>query len=259
MRLNPTEGDLLMTRKGLSVSPKFPQTTLMSDDNTASSREFGSPYQILLDHCESGDLKFHAVDEHKTIFFAVRGEFAVYDITLMITHNDEVLQIYVTIPVAVTREKLRPLVGEFVTRANHSLVIGHFDFDLDDGKLRYHVGHAFGDRGLDDGTIGRLMATALDTADRYFPALMQVMFAGHTPADAIFQAELDYHSEELKESTPISTSSAPLLKNAKPATKKKGRRRRKSPQRESAPDLSGSSHPRAEEKSLGDDGRLPKS
>ena len=225
----------------------------MSDDTTPSFREFGSPYQILLDHCESGDLKFHAVDELKAIFFAVRVESAVYDIALMITHNDEVLEIYVTIPVTVTREKLRPFVGEFVTRANHNLVIGHFDFDLDDGKLRYHVGYAFGDRGLEDDTIGRLMATALDTADRYFPALMQVMFAGHTPVDAIFQAELDYHSEELKESTPISTSSAPLLKNAKPAPKRKARRRRKSPQHEAAPDLPRGSDPRAHDRSLGDD------
>lgn len=211
----------------------------MSDDTTPSFRELGSPYRTLLDHCESGDLKFHAVDELKAIFFAVRGESAVYDIALMITHNDEVLEIYVTIPVTVTREKLRPLVGEFVTRANHSLVIGHFDFDLDDGKLRYHVGHAFGDRGLDEDTIGRLMATALDTADRYFPALMQVMFAGHTPADAIFQAELDYHSEELKESTHISTSSAPLLKNAKPVPMKKPRRSRNEARRESAEEVPG--------------------
>jgi hypothetical protein len=231
----------------------------MSDDTTPSFREFGSPYRLLLDHCESGDLKFHAVDELKAIFFAVRGESAVYDIALMITHNDEVLQIYVTIPVGVTQESLRSLVGEFVTRANHSLVIGHFDFDLDDGKLRYHVGHAFGDRGLDDDAIGRLLATALDTADRYFPALMQVMFAGHTPADAIFQAELDYHSEELKESTPISTSSAPLLKNAKPAPKKKAQRRRKDSQRKMSPKLPGPSDSQTAEDGSRNDRKAPES
>jgi hypothetical protein len=53
----------------------------------------------------------------------------------------------------------KPLAHEFLTRAIHRWVIGQFDFDLDDGKLRYHVGHAFGDRRLDDDTIGRLMAT----------------------------------------------------------------------------------------------------
>ena len=31
----------------------------------------------------------------------------------------------------------------------------------------------------------RLIATSLNTADRYFPALAQVLFAGHTPADAV--------------------------------------------------------------------------
>jgi hypothetical protein len=28
-------------------------------------------------------------------------------------------------------------------------VIGHFDFDIDEGKLRYHIGHAFGESELD--------------------------------------------------------------------------------------------------------------
>lgn len=157
-----------------------------------SSPQFGSPYQVLIDHCESGELKFRAVPEVKGVFFSVRGETAIYDAALLITHADEVFEIYLTIPVATKDAKLVPLIAEFATRANHRMVLGHFDFDMDDGKLRYHVGHAFGGRGLDDETIGRLMATALDTADRYFPALMRIMFGGHTPADAVFLAELDY-------------------------------------------------------------------
>ena len=156
-----------------------------------SSPQFGSPYQVLIDHLEAGELKFRAVPEHKAAFFSVRGEAALYDVWLLVTHDDEVFQINMAIPVAPKDKRLRPLVEEVVTRANHRMVLGHFDFDMDDGKLRYHVGHAFGGRGLDDDTIGRLMATALDTVDRYFPALTRVMFGGHTPADAIYLSELD--------------------------------------------------------------------
>ncbi len=35
----------------------------------------------------------------------------------------------------------------------------------------------------------------MGTADRYFPALMRTLVGGETPADAIFLAELDYHTE----------------------------------------------------------------
>jgi len=98
-----------------------------------------------------------------------------------------------------TDEKFCPLVVEFVTRANHRIVIGHFDYDIDEGKLRYHVGHPFGERGLDEDMVGRLFATAMGTADRYFPALMRTLVGGETPADAIYLAELDYHAEAVEQ------------------------------------------------------------
>ena len=167
-------------------------------DNSFSS-QFGSPYQVLVDHCESAEIKFRAEPDIKGLFFSMRGEMAIYDVALLITHEDAVFQIYVTIPIATSDEKFRPLVAEFVTRANHRIVIGHFDFDIDEGKLRYHVGHPFGERGLDDETVGRLFATAMGTADRYFPALMRTLVGGETPADAIFLAELDYHAEVVED------------------------------------------------------------
>jgi hypothetical protein len=154
----------------------------MSDHSFSS--QFGSPFQVLVDHCESADIKFRAEPDVKGLFFSMRGEMAIYDVALLITHGDEVFQIYITIPIATTDEKFRPLVAEFVTRANHRIVIGHFDFDIDEGKLRYHIGHPFGERGLDEDTVGRLFSTAMGTADRYFPALMRTLVGGETPGTA---------------------------------------------------------------------------
>ena len=192
----------------------------MSEHNFSS--EFGSPFQVLVDHCESADIKFRAEPDVKGVFFSMRGEMAIYDVALLITHGDEVFQIYITIPIATTDEKFRPLVAEFVTRANHRIVIGHFDYDIDEGKLRYHVGHPFGERGLDDETVGRLFATAMGTADRYFPALMRTLVGGETPADAIFLAELDYHAEtEAEEAT--SETEAPRPTAPKPAPRRNAR------------------------------------
>ena len=102
----------------------------MSDSNF--SPEFGSPYQVLIDHCESAEIKFRAEPDVKGLFFSMRGEMAIYDVALLITHEDEVFQIYITIPIATTDDKFRPLVAEFVTRANHRIVIGHFDYDIDE-------------------------------------------------------------------------------------------------------------------------------
>ena len=210
----------------------------MSEDNFPSG--FASPYQVVLDHCNNGGLKFRADEEHKAVFFSVRCEAASYDVALLVTHDDEVFQIYVTLPLGNSDANLRPLVAEFVARANHRLVIGHFDLDMDDGRLRYHVGHAIGESVLDDETVGRLIGTALNTTDRYYPALMRVLFGGHTPADAVYLSELDYHAEE-EDSESAAAPAAPSTPAAKPASapSKKPRRPRKDPRLKTTQELPG--------------------
>ena len=199
---------------------------------------FGSPFQVVVDYCGSAEIKFRAEPDVKGVFFSMRGEMAIYDVALLITHEDEVLQMYLTIPIATTDEKFRPLVAEFVTRANHRIVIGHFDFDIDEGKLRYHIGHAFGERGLDEDTVGRLFATAMGTADRYFPALMRTLVGGETPADAIFLAELDCHSEVVEQED-VETPASPPPPAPKSPTRRKARRSRRDPRLKGTNELPG--------------------
>ena len=208
----------------------------MSDSNF--SPEFGSPYQVLIDHCESAEIKFRAEPDVKGLFFSMRGEMAIYDVALLITHEDEVFQIYITIPIATTDDKFRPLVAEFVTRANHRIVIGHFDYDIDEGKLRYHVGHPFGERGLDEDTVGRLFATAMGTVDRYFPALMRTLVGGETPSDAIFLAELDYHAEAVEQEADERPQTPPAAAPKSPP-KRKARRPHRDPRLKGTRELPG--------------------
>ncbi|MFM8808054.1 MAG: YbjN domain-containing protein, partial [Chthoniobacterales bacterium] len=223
-----------MTHKSLSQtarSRKIGPSSPMSDSEFSS--EFGSPYQVLVDHCESAGLQFRQDPEAKAIFFSIRGSLAIYDVALFISHGDEVLQIYVTIPVATNEERFRPLVAEFVTRANHRIVIGHFDYDMDEGKLRYHIGHPFGERGLDEDDVGRPFATAMGTVDRYFPALMRTLVGGETPSDAVYLAELDYHAETEEEGDETTEQNPQALQAPKPPVKKRARRPRKDPRSKS--------------------------
>jgi hypothetical protein len=154
--------------------------------------------------------------------------------------------------IATTDEKFRPLVTEFVTRANHKVVIGHFDFDIDEGKLRYHIGHPFGERGLDEDSVGRLFATAMGTADRYFSALMKTLVGGETPADAIYLAELDCHAEVVdQENADIPSAPPPAAPKAPP--KPKARRPRKDPRLKTTQELPGLFERKAKEKDSGEE------
>ena len=218
---------------------------------------FGSPFQVVVDYCESAEIKFRAEPDVKGVFFSMRGEMAIYDVALLITHEDEVLQMYLTIPIATTDERFRPLVAEFVTRANHRIVIGHFDFDIDEGKLRYHIGHAFGERGLDEDAVGRLFATAMGTADRYFPALMRTLVGGETPADAIYLAELDCHAETTEEDEKTGKESSQEATPPPKPSAKKPRAPRKDPRLKSTRELPGLFERPREEKGPGSHGKPP--
>lgn len=208
----------------------------MSNQDPASN--FGTPYQRLLDHCESAGLKFRSDSDNKCLFFSMGSKVATYDVTLFITENDALFQVYVYIPVAVGEETLRPLITEFVARANHRLAIGHFDLNVDEGRLSYHASHAIADRPLEDEIIRLLLGSALGTVDRYFPALARVVFGGMTPADAVYLSELDYHiAAEEQEADKKAPEAPPVPK--KSAAPPKKRRSRKDPRPESPKHLPG--------------------
>ena len=222
----------------------------MSDENF--SPQFGTPYQAIIDHLEAGDIRFRADEEHKSAFFSIGCDAATYDVVLLVTHDDEVFQVYVVLPVGSGNEKLRPLMAEFVARANHRLALGAFDLDMDDGRVRYHVGHVIGEGGLANETINRLIGASLNTADRYFPALAQVLFAGHTPADAVYLAELDLHAEAVEDTAPAPKPCAPSPKATRPKTKKRARRPRKDPRLKSTTELPGLFDGKTKEKGAGE-------
>ena len=181
------------------------------------------PFEILVHHFASNDFKFHADMESKTVQFFISGDCAVYNCRLQLTHDNELIQVRVHYPVSAKDPKIRPLVAESLARANHGMSIGAFDIDMDSGEMCYHLGQVIRGRELDDDIIGGVFSLALSSADRYFPAIMRVMFAGHTPADAVFLSELDVHAEAMEVG-----ETEPLLAPPKPVGKKR-KAHRKSP------------------------------
>jgi hypothetical protein len=185
-----------MTRKGLFVLCRAGELSAMSEE----SPSYGAvtPFDVLVNHFESNNFRFQTDPAGKSLQLFITGDCAVYNCRLQLTHDDDLLQARVHCPVSARDIKIRPLVAEVLARANHGMSIGNFDIDMDSGDISYHLGQVIRDRALDDETIGGVFSTALSTADRYFPAIMRVMFAGHTPADAVYLSELDVHAANIQ-------------------------------------------------------------
>jgi len=186
----------------------------MPDNETIESSDFGTPFQALLDHCETRGLKFRSSPKKKRIKLTISRCHALYNCNFQITHEDSVFQIHLHYPVLAKDKQMRPAAAEFFARANYDMVIGNFELDMRDGEVRYHVGHLIVDGQLDEDTIGHLISTALGTADRYFPSFMQLLFGGTTAEDAVFLAELDMHSDRVEETPPAQATPPAIGKDA---------------------------------------------
>jgi hypothetical protein len=202
-----------------------------------SSPPYGSnqAFETLVAHFESNEFRFHADPDAKSVQLFITGDTVIYNCRVQLTHQDELIQVRIHYPVLARDPKIRPFVAEALARANHGMSIGNFDIDMDTGDINFHLGQVIRDKGLDDEVIGGVFSASLSTADRYFPAVMRVMFAGHTPADAVYLSELDVHAESV-EAGEQKTSPAP---NPPKAAAKRTRSPRKDSRSKTTSELPG--------------------
>jgi hypothetical protein len=118
-------------------------------------------------------------------FAGRNGRFACY---AQVRIDLEQLVFYVMVPVKAPEEQ-RPLVAEFVTRANYGLRIGNFELDYGDGEVRFKSSLHFEGVPLDPRLIRAALEPAVTTLDRYLPGLMAVIYGGQSPLEAIGQIE----------------------------------------------------------------------
>lgn len=196
--------------------------------------DFGTPFRAVLDHCKLHGIRVKSHPREQMVRFSTAGDAAIYNCWMQVTHQEEIFQIWVDYPVLAKDAKMRAEAAEFVARANHRLVIGHFELDMSDGQVRFHVGHVIGELGLREDTICRLVGAALGTANRYFPGFMLLLFGGHTAEDAVYLCELPVHSDEVETPPPATPPAArPAVRAKKPAP----RRRRRPKNDENQPNL----------------------
>ena len=168
-----------MTRSALGLGTMGANHACMSQSNDHA-------FQTLVAHFEANDFRFHADPDSKVVQLFITGDAVIYNCRVQLTHHDELIQVRIHYPVLARDPKIRPFVAEALARANHGMSIGNFDIDMDTGDLNFHLGQVIHGNGLDDEIISGVFSAGLATADRYFPAIMRVMFAGHTPADAVY-------------------------------------------------------------------------
>ena len=170
----------------------------MSNEDTPPHEPL-TPLAIVSSYLDERGFTYTVHPEQNRISHSVWGNSTLYRAEIRITHEDRLFQAHIYFPIAVRDEKFRSSANELLARANYGLPIGNFEFDCRDGEVRFHVSHSIGSYPLEKELIAHLLRTSVKTADRYFPALVQLLYAGITPEDAVYTAELDIHAANVVE------------------------------------------------------------
>ena len=91
-------------------------------------------------------------------------------------------------PVKAPEDK-RPVLSDFLTRANYGLYIGNFELDFNDGEIRYKTSIDVENTELNNALIKGVVYANLNIMDRYLPGIMSVIYGGASPTEAIALVE----------------------------------------------------------------------
>ncbi len=91
-------------------------------------------------------------------------------------------------PLMVPEDK-RALVAEFILRANYGMIVGNFEMDYNDGKIRYKTSADVEGTDIPQVFIRNLIHANVMTMDRYVPGIAKVVYADADPAEAVAEVE----------------------------------------------------------------------
>lgn len=118
------------------------------------------------------------------LFYQTSGGRASYPGLAAADESAQLVWLYTQFPVRVPEHR-RAAAVELLTRANHGLPVGNFEFDYQDGEVRFKAVADTGDGCFSAAAAGRLLRHSLEACDRYHDALMQVIYGGLSPAEAV--------------------------------------------------------------------------
>lgn len=196
---SPTHiGHAVMTTTATTTLPNAngTTTTATSRNSTTTTTTTTNPLmdkvRSFLD-TEGITYQAHPVrEESAVVSMNLTGKSGSYRTFVEAREGQKRVLVYVECPVKVPGMR-RSLAAEFLMRVNYSLALGNFELDFRDGEVRYRNAIDVDGGVLSLEMIRQLIMVPAATMDRFFGALMQVVYGTTLPAEAF---------EECRHNTP---------------------------------------------------------
>jgi len=141
-----------------------------------------SGFQRVIEHFERNGWKFQVDQDRPVLRTAFRGKNGAVRCVVAIDESDDLIQAFAFLPIVPEHRSAAAV--ELCVRASYGTKIGNFEFDHNDGELRFQAAAPYAKGELNDDLIQRVLGTALVMADAFLPAFMKVIYANVSPAEA---------------------------------------------------------------------------
>jgi hypothetical protein len=116
-----------------------------------------------------------------------------------VEEEKQIVLFYSYCPMKAPEDK-RPILADFLTRANYGLYIGNFEMDYNDGEVRFKTSlDVEGNKSVEEGAkdpvelsfalMKRVVYDNVGVMDKYLPGVMAVIYGGASPTEAIAKVE----------------------------------------------------------------------
>jgi len=142
------------------------------------------PIDIVENLAEFNDWDFDRIADDQ-IAMAVEGQWRTYSVTLAWSGFDETLRMICSFEIAPPEDQVLRLY-ELLNLVNDQCWAGSFNYWMDQGLMVYRYGLVLtGGQTASAEQIDTLIAKAVSTSERYYPALQLVAYDSKSPKDAL--------------------------------------------------------------------------
>lgn len=133
--------------------------------------------------------------DSREVMMEVSGGWSDMTISLNWRDEFEILHVAVSLEMRVPLAR-RDEVAKLLARINEQLLVGHFDLWHSDGSLLFRNSLLLtGNAEANDAQCEALIRFAVETCERYFPAVQFVVWAGQNAGEALEAAMIDTWGE----------------------------------------------------------------
>jgi hypothetical protein len=129
-------------------------------------------------------------------FQGTNGRWSCY---ARVEQEKQIVLFYSYCPMKAPEDK-RPILADFLTRANYGIYIGNFEMDFNDGEVRFKTSiDVEGNKSVEEGAkdpvelssalMKRVVYDNVGVMDKYLPGVMSVIYGGASPTEAIAKVE----------------------------------------------------------------------